>query len=135
MVYISALLLQLLLALPLADTVQTKPAPPSATKPPTEAQVLKQATELMQSRKYESAFKLLNRYDPKHRRPAIALKQTDLALNYYLRSRELEGFGFRDLGPLERLDSLRLKYTRAAIPYPFAVETILLNLKKRYPTN
>jgi tetratricopeptide (TPR) repeat protein len=112
---------------------------PTATKPiskaPTETQVLEQASELMLNRKYESAFKLLNKFDPKHRRPAIALKQTELALNYYLRSRELEGFGFRDLAPLERLDSLRLKYTRAAIPYPFAVEPILLALKKRYPTN
>jgi len=112
-------------------TTATKPA----TKAPTEAQVLEQASELMLERKYESAFKLLNKFDPKHRRPAVALKQTELALNYHLRSRELEGFGFRDLAPLERLDSLRLKYTRAAIPYSFAVEPILLNLKKRYPTN
>ncbi|MBO0359674.1 hypothetical protein J0X19_17065 [Hymenobacter sp. BT186] len=113
-------------------TTASKPVP---AKPLTEAQVLQQASDLMLERKYESAFKLLNQFDPRHRRPAIALKQTELALNYYLRSRELEGFGFRDLAPMERLDSLRAKYTRAAIPYPFAVEPILLNLKKRYPTN
>lgn len=112
-------------------TTASKPA----AKPLTEAQVLQQASDLMLERKYESAFKLLNQFDPRHRRPAIVLKQTELALNYYLRSRELEGFGFRDLAPTERLDSLRAKYTRAAIPYPFAVEPILLNLKKRYPTN
>jgi hypothetical protein len=114
---------------------KTTASKPAAAKPLTETQVLQQASDLMAERKYESAFKLLNQYDPRHRRPAIVLKQTELALNYHLRSRELEGFGFRDLAPLERLDSLRLKYTRAAIPYPFAVEPILLNLKKRYPTN
>ena len=157
MLHRSLLFLLLPLSLSLPALAQTKPtattaaatSKPKATKPavkkstttkpatkaPTEAEVLTQASDLMVDRKYESAFKLLNKFDPKHRRPAIALKQTELALNYYLRSRELEGFGFRDLAPLERLDSLRAKYTRAAIPYAFAVEPILLNLKKRYPTN
>lgn len=100
-----------------------------------EADMLRKATELMQDRQYESAWKLLNNFDPKHRRPAVALKQTELALNYHLRSRELEGFGFVDLKPLERLDSLRVKYTRAAIRYPFAVEPVLKNLLKQHPTN
>ncbi|MBC8084809.1 MAG: tetratricopeptide repeat protein [Hymenobacter sp.] len=105
-------------------------APPAA-----ETQVLQKASRLMLGRKYESAFKLLNGFDPRHRRPGIVLRQTELALTYYLRSREYEAFGFRDLGPLERLDSLRVRYTRAAIPYPFAVETVLKTLLKRYPTN
>ncbi len=89
----------------------------------------------MLDRKYESAFKALNRFDPKHRRPAIVLKKMELALNYSLRSREYEAFGFRDLEPLERLDSLRVRYSRAAIPYSFPVERTLLSLKKQYPTN
>lgn len=115
--------------------------PPSAAKPaktapaPTEAAVLRQATSLMQNRQYESAWKLLNGFDPQHRRPAVALKQTELALNYHLRTRELEGFGFIDVKPLEQLDSLRARYTRAAIRYPFAVEQVLKNLLRRYPTN
>lgn len=100
-----------------------------------EAEVLRKAAELTQNRQYESAFVLLNRFDPQHRRPAVVLQQTELALNYYLRSRELEGFGFVDLKPLERLDSLRERYTRAAIRHPFAVESILKKLLQRYPTN
>ncbi|WBO84071.1 tetratricopeptide repeat protein [Hymenobacter yonginensis] len=109
------------------------PAPLAAA--PTEAEVLRQATQLMQNRQYESAWKLLNGFDPKHRRPAVALMQTELALNYHLRSRELEGFGFVDVKPLERLDSLREHFTRAAVPYPFVVETVLKNLIRQHPTN
>ncbi|QNH62329.1 tetratricopeptide repeat protein [Hymenobacter sediminicola] len=101
----------------------------------TEKEILSKATQLLQDRQYESAWKLLNGFDPKHRRPAVALKQTELALNYHLRSRELEGFGFVDLKPLEQLDSLRAKYTRAAIRYPFAVELVLKNLLKQHPAN
>jgi tetratricopeptide (TPR) repeat protein len=134
MLYRLLFFLLLPLSFGLPSVAQTKPAatPP---KPSAEAQTLEKASQLMLDRKYESAFKLLQRFDPKHRRPAIALKQTELALNYYLRSREFEAFGFRDLGPLERLDSLRTRYTRAAIPYPFPVERTLLNLKSRFPTN
>ncbi|MBC6699999.1 tetratricopeptide repeat protein [Hymenobacter puniceus] len=130
------LLLGALLLLP-GITPAQQPAPVAApsTTPATEAEVLRQATQLMQNRQYESAWKLLNGFDPKHRRPAVALKQTELALNYYLRSRELEGFGFVDVKPLERLDSLREHFTRAAIRYPFAVETVLKNLIRQHPTN
>ncbi|UOG74928.1 tetratricopeptide repeat protein [Hymenobacter tibetensis] len=130
-------LLLLLLLLPTTahlSAAQTKAAA-TPSKASTETQTLEKASQLILDRKYESAFKLLNRFDPKHRRPAIVLKQTELALNYNLRSREYEGFGFRDLEPLERLDSLRARYPRAAIPYPFPVERILLSLKKQYPTN
>ncbi|SHK18449.1 tetratricopeptide repeat protein [Hymenobacter psychrotolerans] len=125
------LLFLLLLAAVPGQAQTSKTAAATAT----EAEVLRKATELMQDRQYESAWKLLNGFDPKHRRPAVALKQTELALNYHLRSRELEGFGFVDLKPLERLDSLRAKYTRAAIRYPFAVELVLKNLLKQQPGN
>ena len=123
--------LLLLLVLPLGFS----PFTAAQNKSTAEAQVLEKASELMLSRKYESAFKLLNSFDPKHRRPAVVLRQVELALGYNLRSREYEAFGFRDLGPLERLDSLRVRYTKAAIQYPFAVESILITLQKRYPTN
>lgn len=120
---------------------KTKSAPatakPAATqaKATAETDVLERATQLMLDRKYESAYKVLNRFDPKHRRPAVVIKKMELAINYNLRSREYEAFGFRDLEPLERLDSLRVRYSRAAIPYSFPIERTLLSLKKQYPTN
>jgi tetratricopeptide (TPR) repeat protein len=115
------------------------PTPAQAQKPAaskaTEAEVLSKASQLILDRQYESAFKLLNSFDPKHRRPAIAIKQAELALAYNLRSREYEGFGFVDLKPHEHLDSLRTRFTRAAIRYPFPVEYVLKSLLKRYPNN
>ncbi|HEX8427366.1 hypothetical protein [Hymenobacter sp.] len=117
-----------------STTAPTK-APTTQTKATAEAEVLEKASRLMLDRKYESAYKVLNRFDPKHRRPAVVLKKMELAINYNLRSREYEAFGFRDLEPLERLDSLRVRYSRAAIPYNFPIERTLLSLKKQYPTN
>lgn len=121
--------------LPGLALAQLPTAPKAAAPPSAETLVLQKATELIQSRQYETAFKLLNKFDPQHHRPAVVLRQTELALTYHLRSREYEGFGFIDLKPLDRLDSLRARYTRAAIRYPFAVEPILKNLLRRYPTN
>ena len=123
-------LLFLLSFLPRLTTAQE-----STPAPSTEAEVLSKASQLILDRQYESAFKLLNEFDPKHRRPAVAIKQAELALTYHLRSREYEGFGFIDLKPYERLDSLRTHFTRAAIRYPFPVESVLKNLLKRHPTN
>ena len=125
-------LLLLLSFLPGLAAAQKSTAAPSAAA---EAEVLSNASQLILDRQYESAFKLLNAFDPKHQRPAVAIKQAELALTYHLRSREYEGFGFIDLKPSERLDSLRAHFTRAAIRYPFPVERVLKNLLKRYPTN
>lgn len=106
----------------------------SAQTDKAEAAALKQANDLVAQRKYSSAFAVLRKFDPKNERPAVALRMQELALSYYITTREYETFTFKDLALVETLEQMRAQRSYDSA-YRFPLETVLLNLKRRNPTN
>lgn len=99
-----------------------------------ETAALKQANDLVAQRKYSSAFATLRKFDPKNERPAVALRMQEMALSYHITTREYETFTFKDLALVETLEQMRAQRAYDSA-YRFPLETILLNLKRRNPTN
>lgn len=89
---------------------------------------------LLGSKKYNSAFQLLNKADPKNEDPDIVLKKVDLALNYFAQSISHQMFAFKDLEEGESLSDVRTGQGEYSI-YPFAINTILDSLISIYPNN
>ncbi len=99
-----------------------------------EDKVLQKADSLVAARKYNSAFKLLNSYDKENGNPAIVLKKTDIALNYFVSSIGFETFSFKDL---EKDESLA-KYRSGAgnyDMYAFRINRVLDSLVQVNPRN
>ncbi|UYZ58308.1 tetratricopeptide repeat protein [Hymenobacter latericus] len=100
----------------------------------TEAAVLARAEALIGQKKYESAYRALEQFDPKNAHVAVVLKKEAIALNYYLLSLNLEVFGLRDLGPGEQVAQLRGKPGKYG-SYQLPVAQVLGALKRRHPTD
>ncbi|KUG05902.1 tetratricopeptide repeat protein [Solirubrum puertoriconensis] len=100
----------------------------------TEAAVLAKAEQLIGQKKYESAYRALEEFDPKNTRVAVVLKKEDIALNYYLLSVNLEVFGLRDLKANEQVAQLRGKPGKYS-SYQLPVAEVLTALKRRRPTD
>ncbi|SNC76819.1 Tetratricopeptide repeat-containing protein [Hymenobacter gelipurpurascens] len=116
---------------PAVGLAQTK----AATEAAALATALRKANDLVLERRYESAWKLLKITDQMNVEPAVALKKTEVALNYHVGTNELKRFAFRDLPLLApSLDSLR-QLGKDSIRYSFPVRRVLEKLKNRYPDN
>ncbi|OON71042.1 hypothetical protein B0919_03355 [Hymenobacter sp. CRA2] len=105
-----------------------------AAQAQTEAAVLQQAEQLIQQKKYESAYRVLDKFDPKNARTAVLLKKEDVVLNYYLLSVNHEIFGLQDLKPTQRVEELRGKPGRyGSVRLP--LRPLLDSLKRLRPTD
>ncbi|MBT2556461.1 hypothetical protein J7E24_01545 [Hymenobacter sp. ISL-91] len=114
------------------DTLEAEPAPAPA---PTQAATLRQARQLVLERRYNSAWQLLSRLDPRNTDPAVVIEKADLALRYYTNTDQLRRFAFRDLKLLDLApDSLR-QLGLDSLRYRFAVRQVLERLQRRYPAN
>ncbi|RFP63542.1 hypothetical protein D0N36_18870 [Hymenobacter lapidiphilus] len=111
-------------------------AAPAPTGPgPTQAATLRQARQLVLERRYNSAWQLLARLDPRNDDPAVVIEKADLALRYYTATDQLRRFAFRDLKLLDLApDSLR-QLGLDSLRYRFAVRQVLERLQRRYPGN
>ncbi|MBP1663943.1 MAG: hypothetical protein H6Q19_1083 [Bacteroidetes bacterium] len=49
-----------------------------------EITTLEKANQLIANKKYESAFKTLQDFDPKNEKPDVVLLKVDIALNYFV---------------------------------------------------
>ncbi|MBC6991798.1 tetratricopeptide repeat protein [Hymenobacter sp. BT491] len=96
--------------------------------------VLRKADDLVAEKKYESAFKLLNDYDPKNAQPAVALKKEEIVLNYSIASSNYRSFTFKDLSTLESLEENQ-EHEAPGTRYRFRVRAVLDSLKQKYPDN
>ncbi|WP_026351191.1 tetratricopeptide repeat protein [Hymenobacter aerophilus] len=115
-----------------ADTLDT--AEPAA--PATPAATLRQARQLVLERRYDSAWRLLTKLDPRNLDPAVVIEKADLALRYYTATDQLRRFAFRDLKLLDLApDSLRLLPSPDSLRYRFAVRQVLERLQRAYPSN
>ena len=96
--------------------------------------VIDEANKLIELKKYESAYKLLDNADPNNEKPEIAIAKTKLVLNYYVASEMHQIFALKDLTPNEKLSAIRGgegNYSR----YKFSPNTILLDLIEKHPNN
>lgn len=100
-----------------------------------ESIVVQRANELIAQRKYESAFILLQNFDPEHKRPAVALKAAELALQYHSRHLNYRRFAFRNLSLTQPLDSIRVLARTDTLAFFFPVRTILEGLYQKHPDN
>ena len=96
--------------------------------------VTEDANKLIQLKKYESAFKLLDDADPNNEKPEIAIAKTKLVLNYYVTSEMHQTFALKDLNPDEELSAIRGSEGNFSV-YKFSPNTVLLDLIDKYPGN
>ena len=98
------------------------------------ASVLTRAAQLTKEKKYESAFEVLDKADPKNQQPELLLAKEKLVLENYLMSMGHQAFGLRDLTPGETVEKLRGQegdYSMHMLNLPLE----LGRLQRKYPTN
>jgi len=96
--------------------------------------VINNAKNLIADKKYDSAYKLLDKSDSKNEIPDIVLLKEEIALNYFVTSIMHQVFGLKDLNPNETIWDYRGKpgeYNMISFP----VNEILDKLIKKYPDN
>ncbi|MCK4329860.1 tetratricopeptide repeat protein [candidate division WOR-3 bacterium] len=92
------------------------------------------ADSLVNLKKYNSAFKLLDEQPNSNLNPEIVIRKTDIALNYFVFSLMHQIFSFKDL----ELDESIYDYRGKAGTYDnylFQIDSILISLIELYPEN
>lgn len=100
----------------------------------TESEIIKEANDLIANKKYESAFNLLSKFDPKNDNPNIVLLKEDILLNYFVTSIMHQLFALKDLETNEDI----MDYRGGEGSYNmrmFPVDSVLNRLIKIYPDN
>jgi tetratricopeptide (TPR) repeat protein len=95
-------------------------------------EAIAQAAKLETSKKYESAYAVLDKADPKDQQPEVLLQKEKLLLDYYLITIGFRGFALRDLAPDETVEKLRGKegkYVMHLVDFPQKLTQLL----KRFP--
>jgi len=100
----------------------------------TESEIVTKANDLIAHKKYESAYKELDSFDPKNEKPDIVLLKEDLALNYFVTSMEHQMFAFKDLEMNESIEDYRGKQGSSSM-HSFPANEILEKLLTEYPDN
>ncbi|MDO7850614.1 hypothetical protein [Hymenobacter convexus] len=107
-------------------------AQPALSQAVTPAAALAQAAKLEAEKKYESAYQILDKADPKNQQPEVVLQKEKLLLRYYLIAINFQAFGLKDLAPGETVERLRGKegqYSTHLLDIP----KTLTQLQKRFP--
>jgi hypothetical protein len=100
----------------------------------TESETIKQVNDLIVNKKYEAAFKLLDKFDPKNSKPDVVLLKEDIVLKYFVSSIMHQIFALKDLEKNEDIMDYRGKEGSFGMQM-FQIDSILENLIKQYPTN
>lgn len=101
---------------------------------PTLYDVIKKANYLLANKRYESAFKVLKKFDPVNKVPEVVLLKEDIALNYSIDDKMDRAFAFKDMAWNEDVNDYRGK-TGSYNMYRLPINTILDTLIKTYPNN
>lgn len=99
-----------------------------------ETETIKKAKTLIADKKYESAFKVLESYDPNNGKPDIVLLKEDIVMNYFVTSIMHQMFALTDLKKDEDIMDYRGKEGSFGMQM-FEVDKILDSLIKVYPEN
>jgi tetratricopeptide (TPR) repeat protein len=97
-------------------------------------EVIDKANKLIELKKYESAYKLLDSADPNNEKPEIAIAKTRLVVNYYVTTEMHQIFALKDLNPGEKLAAVRDSEGNFS-RYKFSPNTVLPDLIEKYPDN
>ncbi|UOQ98933.1 tetratricopeptide repeat protein [Hymenobacter sp. 5317J-9] len=93
---------------------------------------LAQAAKLEAEKKYESAYQVLDKADPKNQQPAVVLQKEKLLLSYYLIALNFQGFGLKDLAAGETVERLRGKEGNYSM-HLLDIPQTLTRLQKQFP--
>lgn len=96
--------------------------------------IIDQAQELVDHKKYESAFNLLQENDPGNTNPDIVVKKTRILLDYFVTSIMHQMFALTDLKDDENLMDIRGSEGDYSI-FLFAPDSIIPKLMEQYPKN
>ena len=100
----------------------------------TETETINKANDLIANKKYESAFKLLDSFNPENDNPDAVLLKEYIVLNYFVMSIMHQTFALKDLEKNENIMDYRGKKGEFGLQM-FQVDSILEKLIKIYPTN
>ena len=95
---------------------------------------LNQAKKLIESKKYDSAYLLLDKFDPNNQNPEIAIEKTNILLDYFVTSLMHKMFALKDMEDNEELMEIRGSEGSFSMYY-FSPDSILSILIKRNPNN
>jgi tetratricopeptide (TPR) repeat protein len=93
---------------------------------------LTQAAKLEEEKKYEAAYQVLDKADPKDQQPVVLLQKEKLLLDYYLITLNFQGFGLKDLTPSQTVSQLRGKQGQYSM-HLLDIPTKLTQLQKQFP--
>ncbi len=100
----------------------------------TEIETIKKANDYIADKKYETAFNLLDKFDPKNDKPDIVLLKEEILLNYFVTSIMHQMFALTDIKKDEDILDYRGKEGSFSMQM-FQVDSILARLIKIYPNN
>lgn len=100
----------------------------------TENETIKKANDFIADKKYETAFNLLDKFDPTNDKPEITLLKKDILLNYFVTSIMHQMFAITDIKKNEDILDYRGKEGSFSMKM-FQVDSILTRLIKIYPNN
>ncbi|MBQ6726067.1 MAG: tetratricopeptide repeat protein [Bacteroidales bacterium] len=105
-------------------------------KPVGDAVAIVKAEELISQKKYLSAYKMLDKYDPKNEKSVIFLKKVDIVQNYFLFNIMNQIFCLDDI-PLDKtVEELRgNEEASECSSVMFAIDTIAQRLLEKEPNN
>lgn len=100
----------------------------------TQTDVLSAAQKLIDAKKYESAYVLLDNDDPDNEKPDVVLMKEDIVLNYFVSSMMHQVFALKDLKKNEDVMDYRGKTGTFSL-FPFRADSVLIKLIAAYPDN
>lgn len=100
----------------------------------TEIETIKKANDFIAEKKYETAFNLLDKFDPTNDKPDIVLLKEEILLNYFVTSIMHQMFALTDIKKNEDIMDYRGREGSFSMQM-FDMDSILTRLIKIYPTN
>ncbi|MGH2665224.1 tetratricopeptide repeat protein [Flavobacterium sp.] len=99
------------------------------------AKKIAESNSLVKEKKYESAFQVLDKLDPKNDNPEIFLLKQDIVLNYFVTSLSHKMFSLKDIKPDEDIMDYRRSDSSSSAMVNFDIEASLEKLIKNNPKN
>lgn len=96
--------------------------------------IINEANALIADQKYATAYEYLKDRDPNDMDPDVAISKSNLLLNYYIKTRQFQEFGLKDLAPNQDLHQLRENNATVRM-FVYKPDSILNKLIRQYPTN
>ena len=100
----------------------------------TEKDIANRVHDEIVNKKYETAYNLLDSFDPGNRKVDIVLLKEDIALNFYIETYNHQRFAFKDLGKNQIIKDYRGR-TNDLKMHGFKINKVLDSLVKIYPDN